>query len=155
MSSLDSPLSTVLLNKVPQVTIWFWIIKVMATTVGETGADLITVNLGMGLTFTSWLMSLVFLAVLAVQLRATRYRPPLYWITVVLISVVGTLVSDNLVDGVGISLVTTSIAFAIILTIVFAARYASERLPLHSRSVVSRPERRPRRRSDSSNRAQG
>lgn len=137
MPSPDAALSRLILNKVPQVTVWFWIIKVMATTVGETGADLITVNLGMGLAFTSWAMSLVFLAALAVQLRATRYRPPLYWLTVVLISIVGTLVSDNLVDGMGISLVTTSIAFAIILAIVFTAWYGSQRtLSIHT--IVTR-----------------
>jgi uncharacterized membrane-anchored protein len=126
-----------MLNKVPQVTVWFWIIKVMATTVGETGADLLSTNLKLGLTVTSWIMSAVFLAALVLQLRATEYRPPIYWITVVLISVVGTLISDNLVDGMGISLVTTSIAFAIILAIVFAAWYRSERtLSIHS--IVTR-----------------
>jgi uncharacterized membrane-anchored protein len=70
--TMTDGLSRTVLNKVPQVTIWFWIIKVMATTVGETGADLITVNLNMGLTFTSWLMSAVFLVALALQLRTDR-----------------------------------------------------------------------------------
>ena len=122
-----------LLNKVPQVTIWFWIVKVLATTVGETGADLLTTNLQLGLTVTSWIMTVVFLVALVFQVRASDYRAPLYWLTVVLISVVGTLISDNLVDGMGISLVTTSIAFAIILTIVFAAWYRSEgTLSIHS-----------------------
>ncbi len=125
--------SSTLLNKVPQVTIWFWIVKVLATTVGETGADLLTTNLQLGLTVTSWIMTVVFLVALVFQVRASDYRAPLYWLTVVLISVVGTLISDNLVDGMGISLVTTSIAFAIILTIVFAAWYRSEgTLSIHS-----------------------
>ena len=137
MTSHNRFLSQAVLNKVPQVTVWFWIIKVLATTVGETGADLITVNLNMGLTFTSWLMSAVFLVALVIQVRATQYRPPIYWITVVLISVVGTLVSDNLVDGMGISLFTTSIAFGIILAVVFATWYASEQtLSIHS--IVTR-----------------
>jgi len=122
-----------LLNKVPEVTLWFWIIKIMATTVGETAADLLSVRLGMGLTVTSLIMTAVFLAALLLQVRARRYVPTLYWFTVVAISVVGTLVSDNLVDGLGISLVTTSIAFAIILAVVFAAWYRSERtLSIHS-----------------------
>ncbi len=122
-----------LLNKVPEVTLWFWIIKIMATTVGETAADLLSVRLGMGLTVTSLIMTAVFLAALVFQVRARRYVPTLYWFTVVAISVVGTLVSDNLVDGLGISLVTTSIAFAIILAVVFAAWYRSERtLSIHS-----------------------
>jgi uncharacterized membrane-anchored protein len=128
----DSDLST-LLNKVPEVTIYFWIIKVMATTVGETAADLVSVRLNLGLTLTSYVMSAVFLAALIVQVRAKRYLRPLYWITVVLISVVGTLVSDNLVDGMGISLVTTSIAFGLILSAVFALWYRSERtLSIHT-----------------------
>ncbi len=122
-----------LLNKVPEVTLWFWLIKIMATTVGETAADLLSVRLGMGLTVTSFIMTGVFLAALVFQVRARRYVPTLYWFTVVAISVVGTLVSDNLVDGLGISLVTTSIAFAIVLAVVFAAWYRSERtLSIHS-----------------------
>lgn len=129
--------SSTLMNKVPQVTIWFWIVKVLATTVGETGADLLTTNLRLGLTVTSWIMTAVFLVALAFQVRAKEYRAPLYWVTVVLISVVGTLISDNLVDGMGVSLFTTSIAFAIILTIVFTAWYRSEAtLSIHS--IVTR-----------------
>ena len=122
-----------LLNKVPEVTIYFWIIKVMATTVGETAADLLSVRLDFGLTVTSWVMSVVFIVALIFQVRAKRYTPPLYWITVVAISVVGTLISDNLVDGMGISLVTTSIAFGLILAVVFALWYLSERtLSIHT-----------------------
>jgi uncharacterized membrane-anchored protein len=122
-----------LLNKVPEVTIYFWIIKVMATTVGETAADLLSVRLNFGLTTTSYVMSAVFIADLFFQVRAKRYTPPLYWITVVAISVVGTLVSDNLVDGMGISLVTTSIVFGLILAVVFSLWYFSEKtLSIHT-----------------------
>jgi uncharacterized membrane-anchored protein len=74
-----------LLNKVPEVTIYFWIIKVMATTVGETAADLLSVRLNLGLTITSYVMSAVFIVALIFQMRAKRYVPGLYWITVVLI----------------------------------------------------------------------
>ena len=119
---LDQPV----LNKVPEVTIYFWLIKVLATTVGETAADLLSVRLNLGLSTTSAIMTLVFVIGLVVQVRASRYVPSLYWFTVVAISVVGTLVSDNLVDGFGISLVTTSIAFASILTIVFTLWYRAE-----------------------------
>ena len=122
-----------LFNKVPEVTIYFWIIKVMATTVGETAADLLSVRLNLGLTVTSYVMSAVFIVALIFQMRAKRYVPALYWITVVLISVVGTLISDNLVDGMGISLTTTSIAFALILAAVFALWFRSERtLSIHT-----------------------
>jgi uncharacterized membrane-anchored protein len=122
-----------LLNKVPEVTIYFWIIKVMATTVGETAADLLSSRLGLGLTITSYVMTVVFIAALIFQVRTKGYTPPPYWITVVLISVVGTLISDNLVDGMGISLITTSIAFGLILAVVFALWYLSEKtLSIHT-----------------------
>ena len=132
-----SALDQKVLNKVPEVTIYFWLIKILATTVGETAADLLSVQLNLGLTVTSAIMTIVFIAGLVVQVRAGHYVPSYYWFTVVAISVVGTLVSDNLVDGFGISLVTTSIAFAIILTIVFALWYRSEKtLSIHS--IVTR-----------------
>jgi uncharacterized membrane-anchored protein len=126
-----------MLNKVPEVTVYFWIIKVLSTTVGETAADLLATRLGLGLTLTSWIMTAAFAAALVVQLRAVRYVPALYWLTVVLISVVGTLVSDNLVDGMGVSLVTTSVAFGAILSVVFTLWYRREKtLSIHS--IVTR-----------------
>ena len=137
MSSQAQSQELSLLNKVPEVTIYFWIIKILATTVGETAADLLSARLGLGLTVTSWIMSAAFVAALIWQVQTKRYIPTPYWLTVVLISVVGTLISDNLVDGMGISLVTTSIAFAIILSTVFALWYRSERtLSIHS--IVTR-----------------
>ena len=126
-----------LVNKVPEVTLWFWLIKIMATTVGETAADLLSGRLGLGLGVTSLIMTMVFLVALVLQVRATRYVPALYWFTVVAISVVGTLVSDTLVDGYGVSLVATSIAFAVILALVFAAWWRNEgTLSIHS--IVTR-----------------
>ena len=120
-------------NKVPEVTIWFWIIKIMATTVGETAADLLSIRLDLGLTVTSYMMTAVFILALIIQVKTRRYVPSLYWLTVVLISIVGTLISDNLVDGMGVSLVTTSIAFALILAVVFALWYRREKtLSIHS-----------------------
>src|SRR5205823_8344773 len=87
-----------MLSKVPEVTIFFWIIKVLATTVGETAADFLNDHLGLGLTGTTLVMSAGLAAALWFQFRARRYVPVLYWTAVVLISVVGTLASDNLVD---------------------------------------------------------
>jgi uncharacterized membrane-anchored protein len=133
MNRAENSELSALLNKVPEVTIYFWIIKVMATTVGETAADLLSVRLNLGLTLTSYAMSAVFVALLVFQVRAKRYLPPLYWVTVVLISVVGTLISDNLVDGMGVSLVTTSVAFGLILSAVFALWHLSEKtLSIHT-----------------------
>ncbi|MDQ2771984.1 MAG: hypothetical protein M3Y54_15970 [Bacteroidota bacterium] len=128
-----------MLNKVPAVTLIFWIIKIMATTVGETAADFLAFNLKLGLTNTSLLMAGLLLVALVLQLRANRYVPALYWTVVVFVSIVGTLISDNLVDNFGVSLVTTTIIFATALVLVFALWYASEKtLSVHSIETTKR-----------------
>jgi uncharacterized membrane-anchored protein len=122
-----------LLNKVPEVILYFWIIKILATTVGETAADFLNTNLNLGLTGTTYIMGGLLLVTMVFQFRSTRYVPGIYWLAVVLISVVGTLVTDNLTDNFGVPLVTTTIIFAIALAGTFAAWYASERtLSIHS-----------------------
>lgn len=122
-----------MLNKVPEVTLYFWIIKIMATTVGETAADFLNVNLNFGLTGTSVVMSALLGIFLFMQLRDRKYVPWLYWMVVVLISIVGTLITDNLVDNFGIPLETTTMAFGLALLATFAAWYASEKtLSIHS-----------------------
>jgi uncharacterized membrane-anchored protein len=122
-----------MLNKVPEITLYFWVIKILCTTVGETFADNLNENLGLGLTNTSYIMGALLIGVLVFQFRAKRYVPGIYWLAVVLISVVGTLVSDNLVENYGVTLQTTTIAFSAILIAVFATWYASERtLSVHT-----------------------
>jgi len=123
----------ILLNKVPQVTIFFWIIKVLCTTVGETFADFLNFNLGFGLSVTTIIMGLAFFLTLIFQFRATKYVPSLYWLTVVLISVFGTLVTDNLTDNIGIPLEVSTIVFTVLLGVVFLLWYLSEKtLSIHS-----------------------
>jgi uncharacterized membrane-anchored protein len=122
-----------MLNKVPEITLYFWVIKILCTTVGETFADNLNENLGLGLTNTSYIMGAVLIAVLVAQFRVRKYVPGIYWLAVVLVSVVGTLVSDNLVENYGVALETTTIAFAAILICVFGAWYRSERtLSVHT-----------------------
>lgn len=122
-----------MLNKVPEITVFFWVIKVLCTTVGETFADNLNENLGLGLTGTSYLMGAALIVVLFFQFRARRYMPGIYWLAVVLISVVGTLVSDNLVENYGVTLEATTIGFSIALAAVFATWYAVERtLSVHT-----------------------
>ena len=116
-----------MLNKVPQITLFFWIIKVLSTTVGETLADFLNTKLGLGLINTSYVLSGLFLVALAVQLTRKRYIPAVYWTVVVLVSVVGTLVSDTLVDKLGLGLQTTTIAFSCALAVVFVLWYLSEK----------------------------
>jgi uncharacterized membrane-anchored protein len=122
-----------MLNKVPEITLYFWVIKILCTTVGETFADNLNENLGLGLTNTSYIMGAVLIAVMVAQFRARRYVPGIYWLAVVLVSVVGTLVSDNLVENYGVALETTTIAFSICLIATFATWFWSERtLSVHT-----------------------
>jgi len=122
-----------MLNKVPEATLAFWAIKVMATTVGETGADYLAVHVGLGTAVTGGLMAALLLAVLVAQLRAAGYVPWLYWLTVVLVSVVGTQTTDALTDRLDVSLYTSTAVFALALAATFAAWYASERtLSIHT-----------------------
>ncbi|HMF04814.1 MAG TPA: hypothetical protein VKH17_08370 [Acidimicrobiia bacterium] len=122
-----------MLNKVPEVTVFFWIIKVLATTVGETAADYLSVDLGFGLTATTYVMSALLAVVLVAQFSTRRYTPWIYWLAVVLLSIVGTLITDNLVDHFGVSLETTTTLFSIALAVTFAVWYASEKtLSIHT-----------------------
>ena len=123
----------IMLNKVPEVTAAFWIIKVLATTVGETFADFLNVSLGFGLTVTSIVMGVLLIGALIAQFVLRRYLPAVYWLGVVLISVVGTLIADNLTDNFGVPLVVTAVIFAIALAATFLAWFASERtLSIHT-----------------------
>lgn len=120
-------------NRVPKVTADFWLIKLMAVTVGETAADFLATNLGLGLSNTSWIMSGILIAALVMQFAQKKYVPWVYWATVVLVSVVGTLITDNLVDNLGISLETTTVAFSLALTATFIIWYAIEKtLSIHT-----------------------
>jgi uncharacterized membrane-anchored protein len=120
-------------NRVPKVTFDFWLIKLMAVTMGETAADYLAVNLGLGLTTTSLIMAGILVLALAAQYAQKRYVPWSYWLAVVLISIVGTLVTDNLVDNFGVKLTTCTIAFTLALAATFALWYKSEKtLSIHS-----------------------
>src|SRR2546423_4062506 len=122
-----------MLNKVPEVTLYFWVIKVLCTTVGETASDYLSDNVGLGLTKTTFITGTVLIAVLVAQFRVRKYLPLVYWTAVVLISVVGTQITDNLTDNLGVSLVITTAGFSIVLALAFAAWYASERtLSIHT-----------------------
>ncbi|MGF9978023.1 COG4705 family protein [Viridibacillus arvi] len=129
-----------MLYKVPVViTIFFWIIKIMATTVGETGADYMIEKLNLGLTNTTIVMSILLIIILLIQFKARVYVPSIYWLTVVLISVVGTLVTDNLTDNLGVPLQMTTIFFTVALMVTFVAWYVSEKtLSIHSIYTIKR-----------------
>ncbi len=120
------------LNKVPEVTLVFWLIKMMSTTVGETAADFLNMDLGFGLVNTSFVTGGLLAVTLYYQLRATRYIPALYWLTVVFISVFGTLVTDNLTDAWHLPLAWSSAFFTVALMTTFAIWYRQEKtLSIH------------------------
>jgi uncharacterized membrane-anchored protein len=128
-----------ILRKVPEITIFFWIIKVLCTTVGETAADFLSTALNLGLTDTTYIMGALLIIALLLQFKSRKYVPGLYWLVVVLISIVGTQITDNLVDNFGISLVTTTAIFSAALAVVFAVWYAVEKtLSIHSIYTIRR-----------------
>ncbi|CUU55498.1 Uncharacterized membrane-anchored protein [Parafrankia irregularis] len=121
------------LSKVPEVTALFWVIKVLCTTVGESAADFLNVNLGLGLTGTSVVTGVLLVGALIVQFTVRRYVPVTYWLAVALVSVFGTLVTDNLTDNLGVPLETSTLVFGGLLGLTFLAWYLVERtLSIHS-----------------------
>jgi len=116
-----------LLNKVPAITLGFWLIKIMTTTVGETVADYLAVNAGWGQASTRVAMGLLLLGALTLQMRSRRCQPALYWCTVVLVSVVGTQITDALTDGLGVSLYLSTGTFTVLLLLTFGLWFRSEK----------------------------
>jgi uncharacterized membrane-anchored protein len=128
-----------MLNKVPEITVWFWVIKILCTTVGESFADWINMTLGVGLSATAILFTVVLAAVLTVQMRLSRYVPAVYWLTVVVVSITGTLYTDILTDSLGVPLAVSTSVFALLLAGVFGIWWARERtLSIHSIVTVPR-----------------
>ena len=126
-------------NKVPAVTAAFWVIKILATTVGETVADYLAVNVGLGAVITAGITSTFLLFALAWQLRERRHVPWIYWLSVVLLSVVGTQLTDGLTDGLGVSLYLSTACFSLLLAGLFAAWFAVERtLSIHTITTTRR-----------------
>ncbi|WP_341304546.1 hypothetical protein [Pseudomonas sp. TMP25] len=123
----DTPIEGALLNKVPAVTLVFWLIKILSTTVGETGADFLIFKLHVGLPVTTLIMGALLLLIMALQLRSARYEPWAYWLCVVQVSIFGTLLTDSLVDTYGVALLTTTVFFSVALALTFALWYACER----------------------------
>lgn len=123
----------VMLSKVPEVTVWFWIIKILCTTVGESFADWINMGLGVGLNLTALIFTAVLAIVLGVQMTLKRYVPAVYWLTVVVLSVAGTLYTDILTDALAVPLALSTTVFAVLLAAVFGIWYAREgTLSIHS-----------------------
>jgi uncharacterized membrane-anchored protein len=81
-------------SKVPAVTLGFWLIKIAATTLGETGGDALSMSLGLGYLVSTAIFAVVFAAAVGAQIGARRFRPLLYWLTIVATTTVGTTLAD-------------------------------------------------------------
>lgn len=128
-----------MLSKVPEVTLWFWIIKILCTTVGESFADWINMTLGVGLEMTAVIFTVVLALVLTWQLLLRRYVPFVYWLTVVVVSVTGTLYTDILTDSLGVPLALSTAVFAALLAVVFGVWWSTQRtLSIHSITTTPR-----------------
>src|SRR3978361_1372591 len=128
-----------MISKVPEVTVGFWIIKILCTTVGESFADWINMTLGLGLNATALIFTVALAVVLGWQLALSRYVPFVYWLAVVVISVTGTLYTDILTDDLGVPLALSTSVFAVVLAVVFGVWWARERtLSIHSITTLPR-----------------
>jgi uncharacterized membrane-anchored protein len=115
-----------MLNKVPAITLTFWVIKVLSTTVGETGADYLAVHVGLGTAWTAGIMAALLVAALLAQVSRNRYVPWIYWLSVVLLSVVGTQITDILTDGLNVSLYLSTAVFSLLLGALFLVWHRCE-----------------------------
>jgi uncharacterized membrane-anchored protein len=131
--TLPEHVRTILFNRVPEVTFAFWVIKILSTTTGETFADYLSETLGLGLGITTWIMSGLLTIALVAQFATRRYNAGVYWTVVVLISIVGTLITDNLTDVLGVPLWFSTLIFSILLAATFGIWFARERtLSIHT-----------------------
>jgi uncharacterized membrane-anchored protein len=123
-------------SKVPEIGRWSWTIAVLATAVGGTAADLLATTLRLGLTNTLYLTTPLLVTALTAQIWSRRYEPTLYWLTVVLMGITGTLITDRTVDVVGVSLLITIVLLALALAATCSVWFASERV-LSVQSVLT------------------
>jgi uncharacterized membrane-anchored protein len=139
MSTTALETSRRMLNKVPEVTLSFWIIKILATTVGETVADFLAVGAGLGKTFTNIGMASLLAIALVFQMRKREYTPWVYRLSVVLVSIVGTQITDLFTDGLGVSLYLSTSVFTVGLAVIFGVWYSKEKtLSIHTINTLPR-----------------
>lgn len=115
------------MNKLPQITIAFWIMKICATTLGETAGDLLSMTLNIGYAMSSLLLISVFIVTLLTQLRTQRYHPMLYWLVILSTSTAGTTMSDFMDRTLGLGYAAGSAILIAILLAIFSVWYLSEK----------------------------
>ncbi len=115
------------MNKLPQITLAFWVMKICATTLGETAGDLLSMTLDVGYAISSLILISAFVVTLIMQLSAKRYHPMLYWIVILSTSTAGTTMSDFMDRTLGLGYATGSAILIVILLAIFTAWYFSEK----------------------------
>jgi uncharacterized membrane-anchored protein len=122
-----------LINRVASLGVLFWVIKIFSTTVGETAADYVSVNLNVGLVLTAILMGAITIGATFWNFKQKKYFPPAYWLLIVMMSIEGTLITDLLVDQLNVSLLILDIGFTIAMGLLFYFWYKKEHtLSIHS-----------------------
>jgi uncharacterized membrane-anchored protein len=84
----------VIVSKVPEITLVFWVIKILATTVGETGGDAVSMSLDLGYLVSTGIFAAIFIAMVGVQIKAEKFHPVVYWATIIATTTVGTTLAD-------------------------------------------------------------
>ena len=97
--------TTTTLAKVPAVSLLFWVIKIAATTLGETGGDALSMSLGVGYLVGTIIFALLFLIAVYIQIRAVEFHPVTYWVTIIATTTVGTTLADYVDRSLGIGYV--------------------------------------------------
>jgi uncharacterized membrane-anchored protein len=94
MEKIDSPMANETFSKVPELTLVFWIIKIFATTLGETGGDAVSMSMDLGYLVGTAIFAAIFLVAVAVQIKAKHFHPVIYWTTIIATTTVGTTLAD-------------------------------------------------------------
>jgi len=115
------------MNKLPQITLAFWIMKICATTLGETAGDLLSMTLNVGYTASSLILFSTFVVVLLLQLSSKEYHPALYWSVILATSTAGTTMSDFMDRTLGLGYMKGSLILLSILLAIFAYWYFTEK----------------------------
>ena len=122
-----------LLNRVAGLGVFFWVVKIFSTTVGETAADYVSVNLKFGLTTTAIMMGIITIGVIYWNFKQKKYFPPSYWLLIVMMSIEGTLITDLLVEKLQVPLLVLDLIFTIAMGLVFYFWFKKENsLSIHS-----------------------